>query len=71
MTAGSSTTSNRRARATPKHPLTDAELDAKFSELVVPVLGAEGAWALLRGIRDGRPLPGDLPRACPTDRHEA
>jgi 2-methylcitrate dehydratase PrpD len=48
----------------PEDPLTDAELDGKFRELVQPVLGAEGTGALLRAIRDGGALPGDLPCAA-------
>ncbi len=53
----------------PEAPLTDAELDAKFSELVVPVLGRDGAAALLRAVRHGTSLPGEVSRkveACET-----
>ncbi len=53
----------------PEAPLTDAELDAKFSELVVPVLGRDGAGALLRAVRHGTSLPGEVSRkaeACET-----
>jgi 2-methylcitrate dehydratase PrpD len=48
----------------PEQPLTDAELDAKFRELVVPVLGADKAAALLTSIRDGATVPGMLERAA-------
>lgn len=47
----------------PEQPLTDAELDGKFRELAVPVIGAAAGEALRRLIRDGDRLPGPLPRA--------
>ena len=34
----------------PDQPLTDGELKAKYTELVTPVLGAEGAATLLRQL---------------------
>lgn len=42
--------------------LTDAELDCKFRELALPVLGVAGAETLLHGIRHGQDLPGVLSR---------
>ncbi|WP_249120429.1 MmgE/PrpD family protein [Plastoroseomonas hellenica] len=44
----------------PEDPLTDPELDAKFHELVAPVLGEAGAAALLQAIRRGTRLPGAI-----------
>jgi len=42
----------------PEDPLTDEELDAKFEELVEPLLGKLGAVELRELIRRGRELPG-------------
>lgn len=42
----------------PEDPLTDAELDAKFSELAEPVLGKLGAVSLRDLIRRDTELPG-------------
>nr|WP_246526819.1 MmgE/PrpD family protein [Plastoroseomonas hellenica] len=44
----------------PEDPLTDPELDAKFHELVAPVLGEAGAAALFQAIRRGTRLPGAI-----------
>ena len=44
----------------PEDPLTDAELDAKFDELAIPVIGADAAAALRRLVREGHALPGSL-----------
>jgi 2-methylcitrate dehydratase PrpD len=51
------TTDGRRAshfqptrRGDPDQPLTDGELEAKFSELVAPVLGAAPAATLLKQL---------------------
>jgi 2-methylcitrate dehydratase PrpD len=46
----------------PEDPLTDAELDSKFRELATPVIGPREAEALLRAIRHGADLPGEVSR---------
>ncbi|MBL6455314.1 MmgE/PrpD family protein [Belnapia sp. T6] len=45
----------------PDAPLSDADLSAKFSELVAPVLGAGPASALLEALWHGDAVPGALP----------
>jgi 2-methylcitrate dehydratase PrpD len=45
----------------PEEPLTDLELDDKFRELAVPVLGATASEALRQLIREGHALPSLLP----------
>lgn len=44
----------------PEDPLTDAELDAKFSDLAEPVLGQDAAAALRALVLRGTALPGAL-----------
>jgi 2-methylcitrate dehydratase PrpD len=45
----------------PDAPLSDADLSAKFEELVAPVLGAGPASALLEALWHGDAVPGALP----------
>ncbi|WP_043338985.1 MmgE/PrpD family protein [Belnapia moabensis] len=45
----------------PDAPLSDADLSAKFEELVAPVLGAGPASALLEALWHGNAVPGALP----------
>ena len=45
----------------PDAPLSDADLSAKFEELVAPVLGAGPASALLEALWHGDAVPGVLP----------
>ncbi|WP_043358508.1 MmgE/PrpD family protein [Belnapia sp. F-4-1] len=45
----------------PDAPLSDADLSAKFEELVAPVLGAGPASALLEALWHGDVVPGALP----------
>jgi 2-methylcitrate dehydratase PrpD len=54
----------------PEDPLTDQELDAKFNELVGPVLGTSGAAELRNLLRYGTELPGALaPASAATSYH--